>query len=62
MPGETRESPNRLDSVVWTLTELMLTSTEAKVVSGKRYGEEPVYRNGDLVLVGEQYIDQERTW
>lgn len=26
IPGETRESPNRLDAMVWALTELMITS------------------------------------
>lgn len=62
IPGETRESPDRLDALVWALHELMESTTEAKVVSGKRYGEEPVYRKGDLVLVGSQYIDKERTW
>ena len=62
IPGETKQSPDRLDALVWALHELMESSTEAKVVSGKRYGEEPVYRKGDLVLVGEQFIDKERTW
>lgn len=63
IPGENKkESPDRLDAMVFALTELMLTSTEAKVISGKRYGEEPVYRKGDLVLTGDIYIDKERTW
>ncbi len=60
VPGETKQSPNRLDAVVWALTELMLTSTRAKVMSAKRFGEEPIYRRGDLVLVGERFIDKER--
>lgn len=60
VPGETKESPNRLDAVVWALTELMLSSTQAKVMSAKRFGEDPVYRRGDLVLVGERFIDKER--
>lgn len=62
IPGETKQSPDRLDALVWALHELMESSTEAKVVSGKRYGEEPVYRKGDLVLHGSQFIDEERTW
>ncbi|MCK9628496.1 MAG: hypothetical protein M0R37_07890 [Bacteroidales bacterium] len=60
VPGETKQSPNRLDAVVWALTELMLTSTQAKVMSAKRFGEEPIYRRGDLTLVGERFIDKER--
>ncbi len=60
VPGETKQSPNRLDAVVWALTELMLTSTQVKVMSAKRWGEEPVRRVGDLVLVGERFIDKER--
>jgi phage terminase large subunit-like protein len=60
VPGVTKESPNRLDAVVWALTELMLTSTEAKVMSGKQYAEEPVYRVGEFELVGDIYFDKER--
>ena len=28
IPGETKESPNRLDAMVWSLTELMITNKE----------------------------------
>jgi len=28
IPGETRDSPNRIDAMVWAITELMLAEPE----------------------------------
>lgn len=58
IPGDlSQASPDRMDALVWALTELMI---DAGTVENIRYasdGAEPVYRRGDLTLVGEQYID-----
>ncbi len=58
VPGESDWSPDRLDALVWGLTELMLGGREAKVLSGRRYAEEPVYRKGDLEFRGERFFDE----
>jgi phage terminase large subunit-like protein len=32
IPGETKESPNRLDAMVWALTELMVAANKPFMV------------------------------
>ena len=52
-------SPNRMDALVWALTDLMVGPGEMKVFDRRAYSE-PVVRRGDLVLRGERYVDKER--
>ena len=58
VPGVSRESPDRMDALVWALTELMLGGGSAKQVAYRGSLTEPVLRVGDLVLVGERFIDK----
>lgn len=52
-------SPNRMDALVWALTDLMVGPGEMKVFDRRGYTE-PVVRRGDLVLRGEKYVDRDR--
>lgn len=57
VPDSPEPSPDRMDALVWALTEL----TDRAGGSQYRYvddGEEPRVRIGDLTLVGEHYIDR----
>lgn len=60
VPRSNAPSPDRMDALVWALTELMLGTGEAKTVL---YRDDPyaggqTYRSGDLVLHGDRYIDK----
>lgn len=58
---DTDESPDRMDALVWGLTELMLQGGRAESREyAPRAGAEPVTRRGDLVLVGDRYVDGPR--
>lgn len=58
-PGErTRDSPDRMDALVWALTDLMIDKADGTQYATEDFGEEPVYRRGGLVLRGERYIDK----
>lgn len=60
VPGAGMDSPDRLDALVWALTELMVEAPARMRVVERAGFREPVVRRGDLVLVGEQYVDRER--
>lgn len=63
IPGDlTQASPDRMDALVWALTELMISGGQAENVPYVDDYSEPVYRRGDLVLRGERYIDQPSPW
>ena len=57
---DTDDSPDRLDALVWALTELVVNRQPVLQYSYLTEDVEPVRRTGDLVLVGEKYIDKER--
>lgn len=58
-PGErTRESPDRMDALVFALTELMVSPGGGKQYAAYDGSTEPVIRRGDLVLRGERYVDR----
>src|SRR3990167_1799330 len=62
-PGErTKDSPDRMDALVWALTELMGGRGHASQITYQPgRGEEPVRRTGDLVLRGAKYVDAKPT-
>lgn len=53
------ESPDRMDALVWALTDLMLDKRGGRQYAKESFGEEPVVRRGDLTLIGERYVDKE---
>ncbi len=57
---DTDDSPDRLDALVWALTELVVNRQPVLQYSYLAEDVEPVRRTGDLVLVGEKYVDKER--
>ena len=58
MPDSGQESPDRMDALVWALTELMLGGGSAKQVAYRGSLTPPRVVVGDFVLVGEHYIDK----
>lgn len=63
IPGDlTQPSPDRMDALVWALTELMISGGVAENVPYVGEYEEPVYRRGDLTLIGERYLDDPSPW
>lgn len=54
---ESKDSPNRLDALVWALTDLMIAPRSATVETYAPNGQAPVIRRGDLTLIGSRYID-----
>ena len=52
------DSPDRMDALVWALSELMVAQSGGKQYDAYGLGGPPVTRRGDLVLVGEKYIDK----
>lgn len=65
VPDAGMASPDRMDALVWALTELMIDGGGA-VHQYAAYGDdvEPVIRRGDLILRGEHHIDKnpEELW
>ncbi len=58
-PGErTVDSPDRMDALVFALTELMVSPGGGSQYPSYDEGREPVVRRGDLVLRGERYVDK----
>lgn len=58
-PGERRpDSPDRMDALVWALTELMVTAAGVRQLDYRPTGQEPRMVSGDLILVGDRYIDR----
>lgn len=57
---EDADSPDRLDALVWAITDLMLGDDEAAVGGINVMGgyREPERRTGDLVLRGARYVDR----
>ena len=51
-------SPDRLDALVWALTELMIERGGGRQYEAYGAIDEPVYRRGDIVKVGSRYIDK----
>lgn len=63
IPGDlTQASPDRMDALVWALTELMISGGQAENVPYVDDYSEPVYRRGDLTLIGERYLDAPSPW
>lgn len=60
-PDAGMESPNRMDALVWALTDLGLAQerTTAEMMDLRGASSEPVVRAGDLVLRGRQYVDKD---
>lgn len=57
LPGS-QVSNDRMDALVWAVTELMVTGRGVGQIDYRRLnGQDPVRRVGDLVLRGRQYID-----
>ncbi len=61
VPGDPKQaSPDRMDALVWALTELIIDQQGAMTVA---YAQPPngdrEYRVGDLVLVGDHYHDRD---
>lgn len=52
------KSPDRLDALVWALSELMVKRRGGTQYQATPGWAPPVIRRGDLVLVGERYIDR----
>lgn len=53
-----KDSPDRMDALVWALTELMGGRGHAsQIVYQPGRGSEPVRRTGDMVLRGAKYVD-----
>jgi len=65
VPDAGFDSPDRMDALVWALTELMIDGG-GNVLQYPSYDEgvEPVIRRGDLVLRGHHHIDKdpEEAW
>jgi phage terminase large subunit-like protein len=59
-PDTGEPSPDRMDALVWALTELMVAGAGDMRVKRSSHGREPVIRRGDLTLVGDRYIDKDR--
>jgi phage terminase large subunit-like protein len=58
-PGESRrDSPDRMDALVFALTELSGGGQARQVSYAQERGGEPVVRRGDLTLVGDRYVDK----
>lgn len=58
IPGDlTQASPDRMDALVWALTELLIAPGDVQQLSYVSEWDEPVYKRGDLTLIGEKYID-----
>ena len=58
-PGErTKDSPDRLDALVFALTELMVDQPGGRQYESHEGLTVPVVRRGDLVLRGAKYIDK----
>jgi phage terminase large subunit-like protein len=55
---QSKDSPNRMDALVWALTDLGLGNREGGQGSYMSQASVPVVRRGDLVLRGERYIDK----
>lgn len=55
---EDASSPDRLDAMVWALTDLMLGHSEVRSESYMPAHGEAVVRRGDLTLRGDRYIDK----
>lgn len=55
---ETSKSPDRMDALVWALTELMPPVAPARSRSTLPTNKPPVVVRGDLRLVGERYVDK----
>lgn len=58
VPDSGMDSPDRMDALVWALTDLMLDAGGGKQYASYDRETEPVARRGDLVLRGEQYLDK----
>lgn len=59
VPDDPRaKSPDRMDAVVFALTELMVGRHVTEQHDYRGNYEEPEYRRGELVLRGERYIDK----
>ncbi len=57
---DSRESPDRMDALVWGLSELFLSTATATSTSYMPSDKPPVIRRGDLVLRGARYVDKVR--
>ncbi len=55
---DSKESPDRMDALVWAIWALMITSSHATAHSGIPSTKEPVVHRGDLTLKGERYVDK----
>ncbi len=52
------DSPDRLDAMVWGLTELMVDRSGVSQHQYRNDGRPGVRKTGDLVLVGDRYVDE----
>lgn len=58
VPDSGEASPDRMDALVWALTDLFLGTGTATSVPYRAPGREPVVVRGDLVLRGDKYVDK----
>lgn len=59
VPDMGLQSPDRLDAMVWALSELMVNRAEFETVENPRYTQAPrTVRLGDLGEVGPEWIDE----
>lgn len=58
VPDMGMASPDRLDALVWALTELMVNRTGASQHAAYGAVTRPVVQRGDMTLIGERYVDK----